>query len=388
MSRRRACRYPRVSRTATIELRQGDSHARSDRDLAAEPRQRQRDGHHEVTFPELVRAHHLWETSTDAATGEARLTRFKQLLDDFQHQSGQVIDAYWCHKEASAVALTRREMTKRGRFGRKRKIEYRLHRVSDWVTGENHEIADLLHDSDILGLKAAASLEGVPRAVVMQWLLLVDSHLLGFLERYRHEPCHPAVAELFAENERAELRRIEDYYFRAGEKRARMRYVPGMVTFGVVLVAAAGGRDRARALALRRARPHSTAVQEFYAAAAAGGVGAVVSVLMRMSGRGSFAIDHELSRWEVMLVGAYRPLIGSVSGIVVYFLVQTPLIPIEQSGADAAVLRRGRVPRGLQRAVDEGGALRRDAHDRRARAAPERAGAAAHVDRFGRRRRS
>ena len=89
-----------------------------------------------MTFPELVRAHHLWESSADAATGEARLTRFKQLLDDFQHQSGQVIDAYWCHKEASAVALTRREVTKRGRFGRKRKIEYRLHRVSDWVTGE------------------------------------------------------------------------------------------------------------------------------------------------------------------------------------------------------------------------------------------------------------
>ena len=32
-----------------------------------------------------------------------------------------------------------------------------------------------------------------------------------------------------------------------------------------------------------------------------------------------------------MLVGAYRPLIGSVSGIVVYFLVQTPLMPLEES---------------------------------------------------------
>ena len=242
-----------------------------------------------------------------------------------------MIDAYWCHKEASAVALTRRETMKRTRFGRTKKIEYRLHRVSDWVTGENHEIADLLHDSDILGIKAAASLEGVPRAVVMQWLLLVDSHLLGFLERYRHEPCHPAVAELFAESERAELRRIEDYYFRAGEKRARMRYVQGMVTFGVVLVAAAGAAT-ALVLALFDALDlQSAGIQEFYAAAAAGGVGAVISVLMRMSGRGGFAIDHELSRWEVMLVGAYRPLIGSVSGIVIYFLVQTPLVPIETS---------------------------------------------------------
>jgi hypothetical protein len=287
--------------------------------------------HHDVTFPELVRAHHLWETSADAATGEARLRRFKELLDEFQSQSGQVIDAYWCHKEASAVALTRRETSRRARFGRKRTIEYRLHRVSDWVTDQNHEIADLLHDSDILGIKAAASLEGVPRMVVMQWLLLVDSHLLGFLERYRHEPCHPAVAELFAANERAELRRIEDYYFRSGEKRARMRYVTGMVTFGVVLVALAAAVTAA-ALALFDALDlHSTGLQEFYAAAAAGGVGAVISVLMRMSGRGSFAIDHELSRWEVMLIGAYRPLIGSVSGIVVYFIVQTPLVPIEQS---------------------------------------------------------
>ena len=74
----------------------------------------------------------------------------------------------------------------------------------------------------------------------------------------------------------------------------------------------------------------STGTRQFYASAAAGGIGAVISVLMRMSGRGSFVIDHELSRWEVTLVGAYRPLIGSVSGIVVYFLFQTPLIPIEQ----------------------------------------------------------
>jgi hypothetical protein len=289
-------------------------------------------GAQDVTFPELVRAHHLWETSADAATGEARLARFKQLLDDFQEASGQVIDAYWCHKEASAVALTRREVYRRGRFGRRRKkIEYRLHRVSDWVVGENHEIADLLHDSDILAIKAASSLEGVPRAVVMQWLLLVDSHLLGFLERYRHEPCHPAVAELFATNERAELHRIEDYYFRAGEKRARMRYVQGMLLFGIVLVFAAAAATAAVLGLFEAWNRDSESIQEFYAAAAAGGVGAIISVLMRMSGRGSFAIDHELSRWDVMLVGGYRPLIGSVSGIVVYFLFQTPLIPIEDS---------------------------------------------------------
>jgi hypothetical protein len=285
---------------------------------------------HEVTFPELVQAYHQWETSDDGPTGEARLARFKEMLDEFQARSGNVIDAYWCHREASAVALTRREYTKRTRFGRTRKIEYRLHRVSDWVVGENHEIADLLHDSDILAIKAASSLEGVPRMVVMQWLLLVDSHLLGFLERYRDEPCHPAVAELFAANERAELRRIEEYYFRAGEKRARMRYVAGMVLFGVALVAAVAAATAGVLAIFHQLDVQSESLQEFYAAAAAGGVGAVISVLMRMS-RGSFAIDHELARRDVMLIGAYRPLIGSVSGIVIYFIVQTPLVPIQTS---------------------------------------------------------
>jgi hypothetical protein len=285
----------------------------------------------EVTFPELVRAHHSWETSPDATTADERLQSFKGMLEQFEDQSGQVVDAYWCRREPSAVALTRREVYKRGRFGPKRRIEYRLHRVSDWVVGENHEIADLLHDSDILAIKAATSLEGVPRAVVMQWLLLVDSHLLAFLERYRNESCHPAAAELFAANERAELRRIEDYYFRAGEKRARMRYVAGMVVLGVVAVLAAALATVGVLSVLDALNLQSEAQREFFAAAAAGGVGAIISVLMRMGGRGNFAIDHELSRWEVMVVGAYRPLIGSVSGIVIYFIVQTPLIPIEST---------------------------------------------------------
>jgi hypothetical protein len=283
-----------------------------------------------VSFSELVRAHHQWDLSTDSAAAESGYRRFRQLLSDFEASAGEIINAYWCREQASAVALTRREVIRRGRVsGRSRKLEYRLHRVSDWVTGETHEIADLLHDCDILAIKASHSLESVPRAVVMQWLLLVESHLLGFIERHREHPPDAAAAKKFAASERAELRRIEEYYFRAGEKRARMRYVEGMLGFGVVVLVALSVAT-AGVLALFGALDlESPAVREFYASAAAGGVGAVISVLMRMSGRGEFAIDHELSRWEVTLVGSYRPLIGSVSGIVVYFLVQTPLIPLE-----------------------------------------------------------
>ena len=286
-----------------------------------------RNGH--VSFSELVRAHFDWDSS-DADAKSAVRGRFRELLDEFQEEAGEIVDAYWCRKEASAVALTRRERVRHGALRRRRKLEYRLHRVSDWVTGDTHEIADLLHDCDILAIKAANGLEGVPRAVVMQWLLLVESHLLGFMDRHRDTQPDPVEVAKFAASERAELRRIETYYVRAGEKRARMTYMEGMLGVGVLYLlvnalVTAGFLALFGVLDLEAAR-----IREFYASAAAGGVGAIVSVLMRMSGRGTFTIDHELGRWQILLVGAYRPLVGSVSGIVVYFLVQTPLVPIEE----------------------------------------------------------
>lgn len=288
-------------------------------------------GNGHVSFSELVRAHHAWDTSPDESAAEEVKRRFQELLASFEAEVGEIVDAYWCRQQAAGVALTRRQRElKGGVLGTRHKLEYRLHRVSDWVTDDTHEISDLLHDCDILAIKAANSLESVPRAVVMQWLLLVESHLLGFLERSRSATPDPEQTRRFAASERAELRRIEDYYLRAGEKRARMRYAEGMLGLGLVLLFAsalisAGVLGVFGALDLE-----SDAVREFYAAAAAGGIGAVISALMRMSGRGDFAIDHELARREVVLVGAYRPLIGAVSGIAVYFLLLTPLLPIEE----------------------------------------------------------
>lgn len=286
------------------------------------------DGH--VSFSELVRAHYALDANRDAAAAQADERRFRSLLGAFEADSGEIVDAYWCRKEASAVALTRRERERRGRLLRPRRtLEYRLHRVSDWVTGETHELADLLHDCDILALKAANGLEGVPRAVVMQWLLLVESHLLGFIERHRGRTPEPAATAAFAAREQTELHRLEEYYFRAGEKRARMRYVEGMFGLGLGLVFLAAAATAGLLAVFGALDVETEGVRGFYASAAGGGIGAVISVLMRMSGRGSFAIDHELARWEVVLVGAYRPLIGSVSGIVVYFLVQTTLLPVQ-----------------------------------------------------------
>ena len=91
-------------------------------------------------------------------------------------------------------------------LGRRRKLEYRLHRVSDWVTDDTHEIADLLHDCDILAIKAANGLESVPargRDAVAPARRVAPARLHRARGR---RPARPEARRRFAAAERAELR--------------------------------------------------------------------------------------------------------------------------------------------------------------------------------------
>jgi len=282
-----------------------------------------------TSFSEVARAHYEWDRGAETDAG-----RFRDTLEAFESESGRIVDAYWCRKDASAVALTVREHPRRGPVRRLLSgdgEDYRLHRISDWVTAGTRDLPDLLHDCDILAIKAAKGLEGVPRAVVMQWLMAVEAHVLGFIERHRESEPRPKELHAFMARQRAELRRIEAYYHEAGEKRARLRYVEGMLGIGILLVALAALATWGVLALFGFGDLHDERVREFYAATAAGALGAIVSVMMRMSGRGDFAIDHELGRAGVLMVGAWRPLIGTVSGIVVYFLVQTPMLPLDDA---------------------------------------------------------
>jgi hypothetical protein len=311
-----------------------------------------------ISFSDLARAHYGWDNRT-AVDSSARRD-FDEKLERFEAHSGKLVEAYWCQKEASAVALARLEPRPPGRLERLRRWlgqpedvpDFRLYRETDWVTGEFARLADLLHECDVLAIKAIYGLEGFQRATVMQWLLKVEAHILGYIE-WRHAPqveadsneadpkpeqtekeqrkAADAKLEQFRLRTQRELNKIEDYYQQAGEKRARLRYVEGMIIFGVVLVAAAAVLSGFLLSIFGLLDLHAPGVRRFYAAMAAGGAGAVVSVLMRMSGRsGGFTIDHELGSLGVRRLGAFRPLIGAISGVVVSLLVQTSLVPINK----------------------------------------------------------
>jgi hypothetical protein len=341
-----------------------------------------------TSFSDVARAHWRWDVElVDANAGPSKLSDARLAFEDVRakfvqtEELGRITDDYWCRRAASGVALAEIPPHRTPfRFWRRLAArlrlwydvpEYRIFRQTDWVTVEFPQLANLLHECDVLAVKAQWGLEGIYQAVVLPWLMSVEKHVLGFIEseesRRKAEACadvkpadggrgQPAQAETraerasrereerhrerlaeermesFSQEIRKELSRVEDYYQRAGEKQGRLHYLAGMVLLGLPLVALIGLVSAAALAAFGLHNLHDGGVQRFYACMAAGAVGAVVSVLMRMGGRGGgFNIDHELGSAGVRRLGAFRPIIGAITGVAISLLVQTPLVPIKHT---------------------------------------------------------
>ncbi len=74
---------------------------------------------------------------------------------------------------------------------------------------------------------------------------------------------------------------------------------------------------------------HSLGTQTFFACLTAGALGAFVSVLSRMASPKKFELDPEVGRRAIFYLGAYRPIVGAIFGLSLYFLLQSSLLQVE-----------------------------------------------------------
>jgi len=283
-------------------------------------------------FAELVRTHYDVEKHPNE-TGA--LERFHRTLEQFEAYEGEITHVYWSTKRASAVALTVKRRGRLAQWALDDDAVIRLHRVTDWLAPE-YRIAELLHHCDTLAIKVSQVLRGTSERIAMQWIYAVQSHLVGYLERSdfarkengAHREMTPTKKkELNAviKSQARELIQIERYYSQAAEKASRIVYFWGMMV-GAVL----SGLIGLGIAAILKSEgwfdePHTLATQTFIICFAAGGLGAIVSVLMRMSSN-RFGVDYEVGRATVRRLGSFRPFIGAVFGMALYFLFQSELL--------------------------------------------------------------
>jgi hypothetical protein len=287
-------------------------------------------------FADLVRAHYAWERALDEGAQPDRLAtlaeEYDRTLRQFESAEGEILEAYWCVRRRSAVALTQRPQTRKERLLGEHSI--RLHRLSNWLMPRTaSKLVFLLHDCDELAIRAEEILRGTPKRLALRSIYEVESSVLAFLERTGGRPSTTEVDE-FVGGAKDGMRTARECYTVAADKVARMVYVGGLFA-GVaamlpVAVLSGLGLWIFGALHFQQA-----GTQAFFACLTAGAVGAFVSVLSRMSSPAKFELDPAVGRRAIFYLGAYRPLVGSIFGLALYFLLQSSLLQV-QSGKEFA----------------------------------------------------
>lgn len=281
-----------------------------------------------VSFPELVWAHFLRQrelSETGNLHGPSEV-EYRRRLAAFEAAEGKLISAYWCTTEASAVALTEKKHSTLDRL-RGDPSEIRFHAATDWVAKDSPEVANVLHTCETLGVRVREVLGGTSERIAMQWILAIAGHLLGFVDREDRRGDRKHEQRLVS-RKRNELATVEEYYHRAGEKIGRIVYFWGMMS-GLLAVATVGVAAALLLWALTGLDPDDATTQYLYATYTMGAVGALVSVITRMaSSRDKFNLDFEVGRKQIRRLGSFRPAIGAVSALVVYFAMKADLFQV------------------------------------------------------------
>ena len=285
-------------------------------------------------FPQLVWAHYQWERRLHAdGVADAELeAAYQAKVAEFQKEYGKLEQVYWSTRSTSAVAMT----VKRGPkphadpLGiRERRDIVRFHRVTDWVTRDAPLVADLLNECDLLANRVQKVLSGEGQQIAMRWILGIAMHLLGFLERDFPASDRRREERQFARAERQKLAQVEDYYHRAASQAGRVIYVSGMLV-GLLLIALLGACAAWLMGTTNMSANHRSLV---LLCCGAGAIGALVSTLSRMGKpeAGRFNLDFELGPPLVRRLGLFRPFVGGIFGVALFFMLESGLLDFKPS---------------------------------------------------------
>ena len=265
-----------------------------------------------LPFEELVHAHCAWQNGVPGAEAE-----YRAKLRAFQDKYGEIVESYWCSSIPSAVALTSNPTATRRLSARSPRYEF--HRLSDWATKNQPDVAALLHKCDELAIKVDKVLRGPARRILMRLVTSSAGHILSLVADAGAPRKSADRAEALA-FERQALDDTQRYYEEVGLRQSQMVYFLGMVVGALAIGGAAfavwavQGFDRDRALL----------------ACVLGAAGALVSVMERMGNRKErFQVDYELGPTPVAVLGSFRPLIGAAFGLVVYAALASGIVNIK-----------------------------------------------------------
>ena len=310
----------------------------------------------QVTFHDVATA---WFGMTDPRLGQAERDRFAacypKLRELFAVPRGGIVTAVFCRYIRVAAALTSSDQAARNPEGvfdcdgnlvaPEQRAQDKLSRRARTAKALDVEApsaqSSAIHVEPSLGdpvdwrakailfrcqdlhNRAIEFLTPKPRKICMRRIFGVIVALLGMLDARALEGNGELKAEEVTCLER-ELDLAERYVERSMQRQAQLEYFVGMLWSWIAIVALFG----ALAGVFGVLGQLSLMAKPLVLASIVGGLGAVVSVMQRMTS-GSLRLAAEDGRRTIRILGAIRPVLGAIFGVFFVVLLLGKLIPID-----------------------------------------------------------
>lgn len=284
--------------------------------------------------------------NTEERAGQVMIPEFETSLKEKAVSFGQVAEAYFNSKERFNKDAADRLVHQRyhqllheefvGTHGSIRTVYYCKYVVGAAVLTENDEIEIiasmgdpestdvylLLTETEVLAIGARRLLSGEERHYCIEKIYGIVTHILKQLDE-RKRPGVEEAASSILQVIREQLGEAVQYFREAAMRNAQLHYFFGMVGGFIILsiveiiVALLPGTSVAL----------DSGYAPLFGSFLAGGVGAVVSVMSRMTS-GRMELHYEAGKHLLRLMGGFRPIVGSVLGAAIYILLAGGLLPI------------------------------------------------------------
>jgi hypothetical protein len=263
--------------------------------------------------------------------------QYQRARKAFEKANGRIAEEWWSPQVIGGVVLTvpRTSMLK-AVVGAQ--TGTRLHRATDWVTLDFPEVAACVQEAEGLAVRCREILRGTAQQVALVHIFGALVSLLGVVETLIRTPADSETRtdrlDRAVSNFYRGLRGAASYYQRAAARTTQIFYFWGMIT-GVLVIAVltTGIAFLVNFLLDRNGIDVSASTFALMiTAVAAGGLGACVSAMWRISS-GDFKTDYEAGSTHARTIGGFRPFIGAVFGLGLYVALRAGFLPRFQSDA-------------------------------------------------------
>ncbi len=267
---------------------------------------------------------------------QERSKHYLKVLDAFQSRHGTISSLYYCSRIKAGAARTDKD--KDDIFVSCHAINSGMYpeHASNFLTGTDIDphIESLLFRCKMLHTASNRLLSGHDRQICGSLCYSLIVHLLGLADgSYQQTTAHDGTDRAsktvqFLENE---LRHAERYHVESAERRAQIQYTVGMVCGALFLLAVTFPLNRLLHLSIVGITTPQYLIDSFIG----GAIGAVISVMSRISFQ-KCTLDYTAGKFILWLLGAFRPVIGAVFGVVFCVMSEGKVLPLAPQSTDVA----------------------------------------------------